>query len=166
MINRPFIIFTIQEVNINRIFDIAQFAYANKCQILYNTVRRDEGIEIFVNIVNQNYSSLIEQFKQVRQLYGDSGLQCLYPDQLVGVELKTDSTVQTHGTMKQCPVLDKELCILYDGTTTPCNMFNPYIYGNIFRQPLSEIWEGKERKVFLNSHKSHYYCQNCANLGV
>jgi MoaA/NifB/PqqE/SkfB family radical SAM enzyme len=164
--NRPFIIFTIQEANINRIFDIAQFAFENNCQILYNTIRKDEGIETFVEIVKRDYSSLIRQFDKVKQMYSNSGLQCLYPDQLAGIELKSEKATVTHGTMRQCPALDKELCILFDGTTTPCNMFNPYIYGNIFRQLLSEIWNGKERKVFLRSRKCYYYCQNCANLGV
>ena len=164
--NRPFIIFTIQEANINRIFEMAEFAFEHNCQILYNTIRRDDGIETFIEIVKQNYHSIIEQFKQVRKLYTNSELQFLYPDQLAGVELQTEKPTKTHGTMKQCPALEKELCILYDGTTTPCNMFNPYIYGNIFNQSLSEIWESKERKVFLRSHKCYYYCQNCANLGV
>jgi len=38
--NRPFIIFTIQETNIHRIYDIAKFAYDNNCQMLFNTIRR------------------------------------------------------------------------------------------------------------------------------
>jgi len=90
----------------------------------------------------------------------------LYPDQLAGIQLKVTKPTQTHGTMQNCPALEKELCIFYDGTTTPCNMFNPYVYGNIFKQTLEEIWQSPERNKFLTSHKSHYYCQNCANLGI
>ena len=164
--NRPFIIFTIQEANIHRIFDIAKFALDNNCQILYNTIRRDEGIETFVNLVNEQSKSISEQFQKVEELYSNSELQCLYPDQLAGIKLKVSTPTQTHGTMQRCPALDKELCIFYDGTTTPCNMFNPYVYGNIFKQTLSEIWNSPERLEFLTSHKSHYYCQNCANLGI
>ena len=48
---RPFIVFTIQELNIDRIKSIANFALDNDCHILYNTVRRDTGIEKFENIV-------------------------------------------------------------------------------------------------------------------
>jgi MoaA/NifB/PqqE/SkfB family radical SAM enzyme len=166
MPNRPFVIFTIQEANINRIFEMAEFAFDNNCHILYNTIRRDEGVEVFIEIVKQNYQSILDQFKQIGKLYANSELQFLYPDQLAGVKLQTEKPTITHGTMKQCPALEKELCILYDGSTTPCNMFNPYIYGNIFNQSLNEIWESKERKVFLLSHKCNYYCQNCANLGV
>ncbi|WP_163217634.1 radical SAM protein [Bacteroides sp. 224] len=164
--NRPFIVFTIQETNILRIYEMAQFAFENNCHILYNTIRRDEGIEPFVDSVKLNYQTIIEQFKQVRKLYENSNLQYLYPDQLAGIKLKAERQTKTHGSMKQCPALDKELCILHDGTITPCNMFNPYVYGNIFNQSLSEIWESKERNVFLHSHKCFYYCQNCANLGV
>jgi len=164
--NRPFIVFTMQETNMHRIFEMAQFAFENNCQILYNTIRRDNGIETFIEAVKLNYSSITTQFEQIRQLYGNSKLQYLYPDQLAGVGLQTEKLTKTHGTMKQCPALDKELCILYDGTVTPCNMFNPYTYGNVFSQSLNEILEGEERNLFLRSHKRYYYCQNCANLGV
>lgn len=75
--NRPFIIFTIQETNIHRIYDIAKFAYDNNCQILYNTIRRDEGIETFVELVNQQNQSISEQFQKVTELYANSTLQCL-----------------------------------------------------------------------------------------
>ncbi len=164
--NRPFIIFTIQEANIHRIYDIAKFAYGNKCQILYNTIRRDEGIETFVDMVNEKNQSISAQFQRVTELYSNSNLQCLYPDQLAGIRLKVAKPTQTHGTMQSCPALDQELCIFYDGTTTPCNMFNPYVYGNIFKQSLNEIWNSQERLDFLVFHKNHYYCQNCANLGM
>jgi len=163
---RPFIVFTIQEMNMHRIFEMARFAFERNCHILYNTVRRDEGIETFINAVIQNSSSITDQFEQVRRLYDNSELQYLYPDQLAGIEIRTEKPTKTHGMMKQCPALDKELCILYDGTVTPCNMFNPYVYGNVFDQSLNEIWDCDERNTFLRSHKSYYYCQNCANLGV
>ncbi|MCC6836976.1 MAG: SPASM domain-containing protein [Bacteroidia bacterium] len=164
--NRPFIIFTIQEANIHRIYDIGKFAFSNNCQILYNTIRRNQGIETFVDSVKVNYDAIAEQFTKVNHLYANSGLQCLCPDQLAGVEFKNPLPTRTHGTMNTCPALDKELCILYDGTATPCNMFNPYVYGNVFEQSLDEIWHGEQRTSFLNSHKDYYYCQNCANLGV
>jgi len=164
--NRPFLIFTIQESNIHRIYDIAKFAFENNCHILYNTIRRDEGIELFVELVNKQKQNISEQFKKATGLYLNSKLQCLYPDQLAGVQLNNAKSTQTHGTMQNCPALNKELCIFYDGTITPCNMFNPYVYGNIFKKSLSEIWQSPERLEFLDSYKSHYYCQNCANLGM
>ncbi len=164
--NRPFIIFTIQEANIHRIYDIAKFAFDHKCQILYNTIRKDKGIETFIKLVNEEKQSISEQFQKVLELYSTTSLKCLFPDQIAGIKLNFDLTTITHGTMQSCPALNKELCIFYDGTTTPCNMFNTYIYGNILKNSLTDIWNSQERIDFLTSHKSYYYCQNCANLGM
>jgi len=163
---RPFIIFTIQEENLFGIVTIAEFAFENNCHILYNTIRRDQGIELFVKLVENNKEEIKQQFNQVVKLYNNSNLQYHLPDQLGGVNISSSYTKQTHGSMQSCPILDKELCILFDGTVTPCNMFNPYIYGNIKEQSLKGIWEGKKRKDFLTSHRHHYYCNNCANLGM
>ncbi len=163
---RPFIIFTIQEENLFEIAEIAKFAFESNCHILFNTIRRDKGIEVFVKLVEDNKGKIKQQFNQVAELYNDSNLQYHLPDQLAGITLNSEYAKQTHGSMKNCPILDRELCILFDGTVTPCNMFNPYIYGNIKEQGLKEIWEGSKRKDFLTSHKYHYYCNNCANLGM
>jgi len=164
--NRPFIVFTVQEANLFRIFDMASFAFFNNCHILYNTIRRDLGIETFAALVKENHLSITSQLERASNLYNNSNLQCLFPDQIAGVELKSNGHTQTYGSMSKCPALSKELCILYDGTVTPCNMFNPYIYGNLFNQSLGEIWHSKERENFLTSHNEYYYCKNCANLGM
>ncbi len=163
--NRPFIIFTIQEDNIHRIRDMAQYAKRYDCHILYNTIRRDEGIESFVGMVKAHSQDILDQFEQTSQIYEGTGLFCLLPDQLAGIAIKSAGSTQTHGSKPFCPALESELCILYDGTVTPCNMFNPYVYGNIFEESIDHIWSGKKRLDFLTSHKSHYYCSNCANLG-
>lgn len=164
--NRPFIIFTIQEANIHRIYDISKFAHNNNCHILFNTIRRDEGLGPFIKIVKEQIENISKEFGKATELFSSSNLQCLYPDQLAGINLNVLKATRTHGSMKSCPALDRELCIFYDGTITPCNMFNPYVYGNIFKQSLEDIWSSSERLDFLITHKSHYYCQNCANLGM
>jgi len=163
---RPFIIFTIQEINYNRIFEIAKFALEYNCNILYNTIRRDEGIDEFIGIVKNNIDFINEQFEKGKKLFEETELQFLFPDQLAGIRLFNSFAQKTHGSLNYCPALNKEVCILYDGKVTPCNMFNPYKYGNIFENSLDEIWEGKKRKYFLKNYKSHYYCKNCANLGM
>ena len=164
--NRPFIVFTIQEANILRIADIGRFASVNGCHIIYNTVRRDQGIEDFVLAVKNNLSKIQRQFNEVLSIYKNSDLRCMIPDQISGVELSFKDAVQTHGTMNTCPALMNELCVLYDGVVTPCNMFNPYIYGNIFEQSLNDIWTDSYRLNFLRDYRGHYYCKNCANLGL
>ncbi|GAB5523042.1 MAG: hypothetical protein Roseis2KO_09140 [Roseivirga sp.] len=161
---RPFIIFTIQEDNLHRIYDIACFARSYNCHIIYNTIRRDEGIELFVEKVRLGKQHITSQLKEAISLYIDSELNCICPDQLAGEYLALELNTQTHGSLQTCPALQRELCILFDGTVTPCNMFNPYVYGNIFESSLTEIWKSEERLSFLDSHKDHPYCANCANL--
>jgi len=163
---RPFIVFTIQELNIDRIKSIANFALINDCHILYNTVRRDTGIEKFENIVKENIDNIKQQFLQVENLYKNTKLSYFYPNQIAGIEIGLNKTTKTHGEYLECPLLDNELCILYDGEVTPCNMFNPYIYGNIKNESFENIWKGQKRIEFIKNHKSHYYCKNCANLGM
>lgn len=163
---RPFIIFTVQEANINLISDMGTFAFNNNCHIIFNTVRRDKGIEVFQSAVNENLSLIKQQFSDIAEIYKGSCLRYMIPDQMAGFEIYFKEAIQTHGTMKTCPALEKELCILYDGTVTPCNMFNPYIYGNIFESQLQDIWHGSKRLDFLDSYKQYYYCKNCANLGI
>lgn len=165
MKTRPFIIFTIQEANIHQIFGIGQFAFEENCHILYNTIRMDKGIESFQAAVKKNQLYIEKQFLEVSQLFHESNLQALYPDQLSGIQLAVVGSMKTHGAMQNCPSLSKELCIFYDGAVTPCNMFNPFIYGNIFKESLEDIWNSEERSAFLTTYKQHYYCQNCANLG-
>ena len=67
--------------------------------------------------------------------------------------------------MAACPAIERELCVLHDGTVTPCNMFNPYEYGSILEDSVEELRAGESFRWFQSNHKSHYYCRNCACLG-
>ena len=162
--NRPFIVFTIQEENFHRIYDMSEFAKKHHCGLIYNTIRKDIGIELFKKTVKENKNLITTQFTLAKKLLQKSDLQCIIPDQMAGINLELKISNKTHGTMFSCPAIKEELCIHYDGTTTPCNMFNPYIYGNIFKNTLEEVLGSEERERFKESHKSHYYCKNCANL--
>lgn len=160
---RPFIIFTVQEENIDEIIDIAEFALSMNCHIIYNVVRRDEGIEPFVDMVEQKKDEIISSFLKVKEMYSTSILKCYIPDQMAGVVL-FENAAATCGTTSECPNIRTELCILYNGDVTPCNMFNPYVYGNINDNELDEILKGDKFNWFLHNHKNYYYCNNCACL--
>jgi MoaA/NifB/PqqE/SkfB family radical SAM enzyme len=163
MKKRPFIIFTVQEENIDEIVNIAEFALSMNCNIIYNVVRRDVGIEPFVELVKQKKDEILSSFLVVKEMYSMSLLNSYIPDQMAGVVLFENETA-TCGTTEECPNIKTELCILYNGDVTPCNMFNPYIYGNINDSELDEILKGDKFNWFLQNHKSYYYCNNCACL--
>ena len=167
---RPFICMTVQEKNISEIYDMGFFAFKHKCSIIYNTVRSDEKkyIQGFINKIENSVSKIKEDFSEIEQLYANNKdqLKCLIPNQMAGILISNNKFTKTHGFLNHCPALDSELCILYNGDVTPCNMFNPYVYGNIHKDSLEKILKSKECLSFKQTYKSCEYCMNCANLGV
>lgn len=161
---RPFIVFTMQEANLHRIGEMARFARARSFHLLLNTIRRDEGIKPFVELVASRAEALRDTFAAIRALYEGSGLACLLPDQIHGIAM-ANGTVPTCGSRAACPALEQEICILANGDVTPCNMFNPFVFGNVGTTPLAEILAGSERASFRVRYKEHYYCANCACMG-
>ena len=164
-VKRPFIVFTLQEENFHRIYDIAVFAKENRLNIIYNTVRRDEGMEPFIQLVESNLEKIKIEFQKAKKLLEDVNLKCSIPNQIAGIDLKSNNT-KTFGEYSLCPALNSELCILFNGDVTPCNMFNPYIYGNIINSNIKTIMNSRKRLDFIRDYKSNYYCKNCACLGI
>lgn len=167
---RPFIVITLQEKNIDEIRSMGEFALSNRCSIIYNVIRSDEikYIQGFIDKVNLQKEKIANDFMYIHELFKqtDPSLQCLIPDQMAGIPLPLHIGPTTHGSMQKCPAIEKELCILYDGTVTPCNMFNPYEYGSLKEHSLEEILASKSCLDFKKNYKQCSYCKNCANLGV
>nr|WP_321498417.1 radical SAM protein [uncultured Methanolobus sp.] len=162
---RPFIVFTVMEDNLHRICDIGTFAVENKCNIIYNTVRRDEGIDIFQNKVKENLAQIQKSYLFLHKYFEKHNLNLFFPDQMAGVQIDTNSAQHTYGQQEECPALTSELCILFNGDVTPCNMFNPYLFGNIIDNDIDSILDDEPRRYFVKNHKSYYYCNNCSCLG-
>jgi MoaA/NifB/PqqE/SkfB family radical SAM enzyme len=161
---RPFIIFTLQECNIDDIIPMAKYAIINQCNLIYNVLRRDEGIEVFQNIVLCNKLNIMNDFDKAEKLFSGTNLNVYIPDQVSGIDIRTSKNSITCGSLEFCPNINKELCVLYNGDVTPCNMFNPYIYGNIKVNDIDFILNGEQKKWFDNNHKKYYYCKNCQCL--
>lgn len=169
---RPFICMTLQEQNIHEVYEMGTFAFEHDLSIIYNTVRSDEVkyIQGFIDKIQHKTDEIKQDFKKIRDLYhsdkNKKQLKCLIPDQMAGFSFSEQNFTQTHGSLKFCPALNNELCILYDGTVTPCNMFNPYKYGNILNNSIEEIVKSAAYLNFKKEYKQCKYCKNCANLGV
>lgn len=161
---RPYVIFTMQEENLHRLVEMAKYCAKKEMHIIFNTVRRDEGIEPFVELVKSKRGELVEDYKKIRSICANNGLDCLLPDSIHGIEI-SEGTSHVFGSRESCPALKEELCFHYDGVVTPCNMFNPYEYGNILDDDLDTILSGDSYQWFVENHKSYYYCSNCACMG-
>lgn len=162
---RPFVIFTLQEENFGDVAAMAEFAARGNLHLLVNTVRRDEGIEPFRAMVAARVDELRVAFSRAAEAFRGKSVTCHLPDRVQDTVISAEGAVQTYGGIDRCPAIEQELCVLYDGTATPCNMFNPYEYGSILQRSLAELREGGAFTWFRDNHKRHPYCSNCACLG-
>ncbi|MBD3215110.1 MAG: SPASM domain-containing protein [Candidatus Lokiarchaeota archaeon] len=76
-------------------------------------------------------------------------------------------SIATKTCQKFCQNPWEEVYIRYNGDLTPCNMLNPYIYGNLNNSDFVDLWTGLNAELFrkfLNSENRHQYCQDCYYL--
>jgi len=163
--SRPFIVFTLQEENFFDVLAMARFARERDFHLIVNTVRRDEGIEVFQRMVKERVEFIKGELAEAERLYVGTELICLTPDQIQGVKVREPEGCVSYGSLEGCPAIDSELCILFDGGVTPCNMFNPYLYGSILMMDIAELRSGSAFQWFKENHRQLAYCQNCACLG-
>ena len=161
--SRPFIVFTLQELNWLSITDIADFSIKNNLNLIYNVVRRDEGMDDFISIISNNKNQIQQAFDKVRKDFIAAKLICKIPHQIAGINLNATQLGKSNSSTNKCELIEKELCICYDGEILPCNMFNTYSYGHIEQLTIPEI----KQKIqdFSKIQTKHYYCINCAYLG-
>lgn len=159
---RPYFVFTLQERNLHRIGDMAQYAVRWRAGLIYNVVRYDVVDHHLTNRLLSEYAAVCEAFARARETMESHGLPCQIPDQVRGVPLELADCQRTQGSGRECPALDQEACILHNGDVTPCNMFNPFVYGNILEQDYADILSGRRAAEFRATRAKSPYCQNCA----
>lgn len=162
---RPFVVFTIQELNLHRILDIALFASHHNCNVLYNTIS-GHAMGRFVDTISHKPHDFIVQFDEASRVLFSAGRECLIPDQMAGIPIAARSVKRTCRSIETCYIIGKKLCIFHDGNVGLCNMLNPFQIGNIFESSPTEILTGNAISAFQRSQKGNKYCNNCANMGI
>lgn len=87
------------------------------------------------------------------------------PDQIGGIRTTVPTAQVTSGTTCRAPL--DEAVIRWNGDVQACNMFNPFVYGNLLRASFEEVWGGRFAAVFrskLNTKDCHPYCNACAYI--
>ncbi len=158
----PFFVFTIQNDNLHRIFDIAEFALEYEVGLIYNVVRVDDSSYKvdFIRKIEQSWNNIYSDLQKSKQLLEDHGLTVKIPDHIWGKKIDI-TDYSTSGVLDTCPNVTNEVFIAYDGSVFPCNMFNPYSYGHLMENQFSHIWGSTNHQQFLSNHKKHSYCANC-----
>lgn len=162
MLKGGFLVFTLQDCNVNEITDIGRFSKEQGLGLIINVVRTDdkEYEKNFLNTLCNKWEDILKQLSSLHALIPKKEL--LIPDQIWGRKIPEHiATTISCGTLKICPNLLSEMMIASDGNVFPCNMFNPETYGSIHEVFLEKLWVSIKRLSLIDSYKEHYYCRNC-----
>ncbi len=104
-------------------------------------------MDTFKNIVKSSINNISKEFEQTISIMGEAGLTCLLPSQISGIPINNSNLVDTHNTGGEmsCPAIRNELVVYHNMDVAPCNMFNPYILGNLHDNDLNSIINGEKK---------------------
>ena len=152
------LLFTLQKSNINQLSKLVSKSVDWKI------------INIIVNVIKDNSTKwgevqLIEvqkEFVLANKLASQLGVNLFLPSQIFGYKIQD---VNSYNTKHEgCKMPWKEVVIRWNGDVQVCNMFNPYIYGNIHLNSFNEVWNNLFANLFrkmVDTEMKHPYCLNC-----
>lgn len=164
-INHPLqaqIIFTLMKQNLDDLPEVIELSSQhNLGGVVVNVVKLDT-MDYFSK---KEIDTIKQTFEKSYNLARDYGLSLKLPDHIGNVPI--NSQISTKTCKEFCSNPGNEVYIRYNGDLTPCNMLNPYIYGNLELDSFSNLWTGLNASIFrhfLNTHHRHHYCRNCYYL--
>ncbi|MCF2138506.1 MAG: radical SAM protein [Candidatus Lokiarchaeota archaeon] len=160
-----FIVFTLQETNWNELLDIGRVAKEHGLGLIINNVHllNSNARERFRDILNSNWNEILADLLKIRLSFPSDRI--LIPDQILGYKLPMEiATTISCGSLNFCPNAYSEIMLGYDGKIYPCNMFHPYILGDINTERIEDVIKSTKRQDFLLNHKTTAYCKDCAYL--
>lgn len=156
-----FIIFTIMDINYRDLPQMIQFAKKYSLDgVIGNMVKGEDN-----RWKTQKYDELIKVFDEAYEIARRENVLLKLPDQIEGKKIDRKYVSQSNHNM--CLQYTEEAFIRYNGDVCPCNMMNPYIYGNINRKSLFEAINSPNAKLFYNIVNTKYkdpYCEYCYYL--
>lgn len=111
------------------------------------------------------YPQLIETFREAQEVAERLGIQLMVPDQLEGAQVGLDFVAVSNAA--RCPTFREEAFIRYNGDVCPCNMMNPFVYGNLRESRIGEVQGTPSSLLFdylMGTPSRHPYCRNCYYL--
>lgn len=106
-----------------------------------------------------------QSFRQASKLADKYRVRLVLPDQVFGEPICEVNTLAT--SSENCVMPWEEAVLRWNGDVQVCNMFNPYIYGNIHLNSFKSIWNNAYAQIFrknVNKGTKHPYCVNCVYM--
>ena len=155
------IVYTLQPANFYETYEVARFAREHNCHFFCNAVRNYDMESEFNRMVNLESEYLADLYKKMKELFEGTNLMLRLPSQISGVSFETENTTPTCANYASCPNVGQDICINYDGTVTPCGMFNPTEIGNVYHSSIDEIMSSQKFELFKKQQPTNEYCRNC-----
>lgn len=164
-INHPLqgqIIFTLMRQNINDIPGVIDLAAKYSLGgVNINVVKLDDHNYFS----NKEIRKIIKVFEKSYKIANDLGINLKLPDHLD--ETPVNPNISSRTCKDSCTNPWEEVYVRYNGDLTPCNMLNPYVYGNLNLNTFTDLWNGLNAYLFrnfVNTEYRHNYCHNCYYL--
>jgi radical SAM protein with 4Fe4S-binding SPASM domain len=157
----PPLLFTIRPENILELSGtVSLAARAGVRRIIVNTFKDGTGSDW----VSSRSADIREAFAGASVRALAEGVSLALPDH-IGKEpfLSDDAYACSAGG---CTFPSTQAVVRWNGDVTPCNMLNPYLYGNIEERGFEGCWNGPEARTFRTMTENHPYCEDCYYVDV
>jgi radical SAM protein with 4Fe4S-binding SPASM domain len=152
------LLFTLQESNIGQLSKLVLKCKKWQIASIIVNVVKDNGIEW----TRRKMSEIENEFILANKLATKNGISLFLPSQVFGYKMTIVGAFST--SSEKCEMPWKEVVIRWNGDVQACNMFNPYVYGNVRLNSFDDIWNNLFASLFrkmINTSKKHPYCVNC-----
>lgn len=125
--------------------------------VIANTVKGGEGLW-----KARRFDELLEVFRRAHQAARERGIALMVPNQIEGRAIEEDFVAESN--FRGCPTYLEEVFVRYNGDVCPCNMMNPFVYGNLRRDSLEDVLRSVPSPLFdhlMSARSRHPYCVNC-----
>jgi len=152
-------LFTLQKENVGHLSKIVGVSHDLGVDKIILNVVKDDDFHWMDDEVIEKIKKDLDHAVELAKKYG---IELLYPT------VRLDNKIIFHGKFNSCQdfcsMSWSEVVIRWNGDIQPCNMFNPYVYGNVFLNSFDDIWNGLFVMLFrkmINTNRRHPYCRNC-----
>ncbi len=154
----PVLLFTFREQNMNQLEGTLHLAAeAEIRRVTVNMFKQTDNSDWTISYHKQ----IREIFEKAEDLAARLNIDLALPDHIGDESFHSSCSCSC---FKKCPFPYEQVVIRYNGDLTPCNMMNPYVYGNISQSKFSMVWNSPEAQIFREFSGTSYlhsYCSYC-----
>ncbi len=155
----PILLFTLRPENLAELADtVALAADAGIEQLTVNTLKLDSGQDWTA----PHRDDIRRAFDKAEERASTDGVRLVLPDHIGDEAVRSDAAHRCSASGCRFPWT--QVVVRWDGTLTPCNMMNPYMYGSLGARAVEATWNGPEARAFrsrANTPGCHPFCEGC-----